>query len=185
MQGTQLISIRGGAANCGSFAPSWYAVYTKTGDEDGVAANLARAEIKTFSPKIKSVRFIKRKYREVLRPLFPSYIFARFDALRFYHLVKYTRGVRGIVGGSAEPWPVGDEIIQAIESKVGPEGALEVPSAMSPGAHVLVADGPLKGLCGVFEREMSDRERVIVLLDAIEYQARVEIEKRFLIKRDS
>ena len=39
---------------------------------------------------------------------------------------------------------------------------------------------PLQGLSGIFEQTLDKRERVVILLEAIRYQARVLIEKRYL-----
>jgi hypothetical protein len=41
----------------------------------------------------------------------------------------------------------------------------------------------LEGLRGVLEQEVTDDERVVVLLEAIEYQARLLIDKGFLKKQ--
>ena len=54
------------------------------------------------------------------------------------------------------------------------------PEEIRPGQKVLVEAGPLNGLLGIFECEISDRERVVVLLDALHYQGRVLIDKRYL-----
>jgi transcription antitermination factor NusG len=40
---------------------------------------------------------------------------------------------------------------------------------------VEIQEGPLRGLQGVFEREMSDAERVVVLLQTIATAARVQV----------
>ena len=45
---------------------------------------------------------------------------------------------------------------------------------------MMVQDGPLQGLIGTLDQEMDDRQRVVILLEAIEYQARILIEKRYL-----
>jgi ribosomal protein L24 len=54
------------------------------------------------------------------------------------------------------------------------------PRPLRRGDRVMVQDGPLQGLIGTLDQEMDDRQRVIILLEAIEYQARILIEKRYL-----
>jgi hypothetical protein len=42
---------------------------------------------------------------------------------------------------------------------------------------VYINDGPLQGLVGIFEQEISDGERAVMLLRTVEYQARISVEK--------
>jgi len=48
-------------------------------------------------------------------------------------------------------------------------------SSFTPGQKVRIQDGPLQGLEAIFEREMSDRQRVVLLLQSVAYQARVVV----------
>ena len=43
-----------------------------------------------------------------------------------------------------------------------------------------IEDGPLRGLQGIFEREMGDRERVVILLETLAQGARVEVRREQL-----
>lgn len=49
---------------------------------------------------------------------------------------------------------------------------------------MIVKDGPLKNFAGVFERGMKDSDRIRILLEAMSYQAHVEIE-RDMVKKAS
>ncbi len=162
---------------------NWYAIYTKPKQEDKVEENLARASIEVFNPKLKRKRLVRGRYEPVIRPFFPNYLFARFDAASQYHMIKYTRGVGGIVGNKGSPWPVSEDIIKIIRARVNDEGFIVVSPDIRVGDKVEITEGPFTGFVGIFEREMKDRDRIIVLLNTIEYQARVEIEKELLKKR--
>ncbi|MEW6118027.1 MAG: transcription termination/antitermination NusG family protein [Nitrospirota bacterium] len=162
----------------------WYAVYTKQRQEERVEENLSRASLEVFSPKLKRKKLIRGTYEQVVQPLFPCYIFVRFDMDKHYHMIKYTRGVRGIIGNPGSPWPVGEDIIGIIRSRMNEEGLIVIKPDIRLGDSVEITEGPLKGFIGIFEKEMNDRDRVIVLLNTIEYQARVEIEKEFLRKKE-
>jgi transcriptional antiterminator RfaH len=119
--------------------------------------------------------------QRVIKPLFPGYLFARFCPAAYLHLIQYARGVRRVVSAGETPLPVDEEIIRAIQLRIGEEGYVRIePKPLQPGDRVIVHEGPLQGLMGIFERELSDRERVMLLLEAIEYQARVLIERRYL-----
>ena len=159
----------------------WYAVYTKPKREDTVADSLQNAGIEIFNPKLKQRKYLHGVYRDMIGPLFPCYIFARFEPITFSWMIRYTRGVRKIVGGDS-PWPVSDEVIDLIKSH-GEDGIITIkPPELRCGDRVTIKDGPLQGLIGIFEKEMDGEERIVLLLTAIEYQARVIIEKSLLMK---
>lgn len=160
----------------------WYAIYTKPKQEDRVEENLSRASIEVFNPKLRRKKFIRGKYEQVIQPLFPCYIFARFDSTTLYHMVKYTRGIRGLIGNPGSPWPVSEDIIKIIKSRMNEEGLIVIRPDIKIGDKVEITEGPFIGFIGIFEREMKDKDRVIVLLNTIEYQARVEIERETLKK---
>ncbi|HXF05757.1 MAG TPA: transcription termination/antitermination NusG family protein [Blastocatellia bacterium] len=160
---------------------SWYAIHTKPRQEDVVERNLQRWGLVTFNPKLEKVRYLAGKRRSHVGPLFPGYIFSRFDPAVSLRLVRYAHGVRDVVRSGGEPVPVADEIIELIAARMC-EGYVRIEPQFRPGDRVRIESGPLSGLTGIFEREMSDRQRVMILLAAIEYHARVIVEKSCLRK---
>lgn len=157
---------------------NWYAIHTKPCREDLAAMNLKRLGLDVLLPKMKQEKLVWGVPQIVIKPLFPGYFFARFRPSEYLHLIQYARGVRRVVSGGDIPLPVDEEIIQAIQSRLGVDGYVTLGlMPLSPGGRVIIQDGPLKGLAGIFERELDDRERVVILLEAIQYQARVLIEK--------
>jgi transcriptional antiterminator RfaH len=167
----------------GKQSMKWYTIYTKPKQEDRAEENLLRVPLEVFNPKLKRKKLIRGKYEYVLQPLFPCYIFAKFDPVHHYHTVKYARGVRSIVGNAGIPWSVSEEILGIIRSRMNEEGVIVIRQDIKAGDSVEIAEGPFQGLIGIFEREMKDRDRVVVLLNTIEYQARVEVEREVLKKR--
>ena len=160
----------------------WYVIYTKPRQEDKVGELLARALVEVFNPKLRRKRLIRNKYERDVRPLFPNYIFAKFDPSLQYHMIKYTRGVSGIVGNPGSPWPVSEDIIGIIKSRMNEEGLIVISPDIKVGDEVEITEGPFRGFIGIFEREMKDSERVIVLLNTVEYQASIDIERELLRK---
>jgi transcriptional antiterminator RfaH len=158
----------------------WYAVYTKPKREDAVAGSLENAGIEVFNPRLKQKKYVQGAYRNKISPLFPCYVFVKFEPETTAHMIKYTRGVRRIVGGDM-PWPVSDEIIDAIRDKEEDGIVILIPPQLKYGDGVAINDGPLSGLKGIFEKELNGQERVVLLLGAIEYQARVVVDKAFLV----
>jgi transcriptional antiterminator RfaH len=160
---------------------NWYAVYSRPGREDQAAMNIGCLRLDLLLPKREAEKLVWGVPHQVLRPLFPRYLFVRFCPATHLHLIRYARGVSRIVSAGDVPLPVDAEIIRAIRSRICEQGFVKLgPQTLHPGERVIIQEGACRGLSGIFERELKDRERVILLLEAIEYQARVVIEKRYL-----
>jgi transcriptional antiterminator RfaH len=160
---------------------NWYAIQTKPCREDLAAINLERLGLELFLPKVKLQEFGWGVPRVITKPLFPGYLFAKFCPLNYLHLVRYARGVRRVVSAGEVILPVDEQIIRTIQSRIREDLFMRLrPSPFHAGDLVKVQEGSLQGLSGIFERELDDRERVVILLEAIAYRARVLIEKRYL-----
>jgi len=156
----------------------WYAIRTKPFYEEASVANLRRAGIEAFNPKIRTIKYSKT----ILKAFFPCYIFGRFDWAKEGRLVRYTRGIKCVVGTKDMPWPICDEVIKELLSMLDENHIFDGKEELSLGDEVRVIGGPFKGIRGVFERGLGDKERVIILLRTIEYQARIDI-NRLLIEK--
>ena len=166
-------------------APKWYALQTHALQEERAAENLNAWGVEIFAPKYKERRSNPFTGRPVYftRSLFPRYMFARFDAGRMLRKVWFTRGVARVVGFGDGPIPVEDEIIELIKSRVDEDGFVQFnDEELKRGDKVVISDGPLANLEGVFERDLEDGDRVLMLLTAISYQGHVTIERELLKK---
>lgn len=152
---------------------SWHAIYIKPKCEDSIAIQLRNAGIETLNPKIRTKKFIRRKYIFVIEPLFPNYIFASFDSEKQGHMIKYTRGVRFIVG-KQNPLAVPQEIIEAIQKRMQGDIVTPAPEKLEKGDRVLIKEGPFVNFYGIFERDIPGKERAMILLEAL--HSKVEIE---------
>jgi transcriptional antiterminator RfaH len=155
--------------------PSWYAIYTKPREEDRAESNLRAFGLKTLLPRVIEQR--RREVKPKVKHLFPRYIFAHFDCDTSLHKVNYTRGVCGVVRFGDKPCPIDDIIIETIQSQIGKEGFINLEETFFAGDQVMIKDGPFKSLRGIVEREMSDSDRLVVLLSSLSYQGRLMIEK--------
>jgi transcriptional antiterminator RfaH len=163
---------------------SWYVVYTHRKQEERAHSNLRSGGIETFSPKLKDYRYnrITGAKTQVVKHLFPRYIFARFRVDNSLHQVRYTRGVHSVVSFGDQPTPVAEDIISVLKSRVGTDGYVNVGEELQAGDEVMIKDGPLKNLVGTFERQMKEVDRVMILLKTVSYQARLIVEKGIVSK---
>src|SRR5215470_17394840 len=87
----------------------WYVVQTKPRQDGRAESNLQHWRVQTFAPKIRELRRSPSgasSYR--LAPLFPNYLFARFDAEALAAKIRLTRGIQRIVGFGECATPVDD-----------------------------------------------------------------------------
>jgi len=163
---------------------SWYVIHTKLRHEQRADDNLRVLRLETFYPKLKEGWYDhhsgKPGYR--LKPLFPGYIFARFNANKLIHKVRFTRGIHSVVCFGLTPTPVDDTIIEIIRRQQDADGYVKIGQEFHAGDKVAIQRGPLKDFAGIFERTLHDEERVSILLTTVNYQGRVLIEKRLLKK---
>ena len=151
----------------------WYAVRTKPNQERQAELSVQRLGVETFYPQMKQRRVIRRREQMIIGSLFPGYLFARLNMAVHYRAAKYARGVLDLVAFGSIPAIVDDEIIEGMRARLR-DGCLTLPApALTPGEVVRIQAGPLQGLEAVFEREMSDHQRVVLLLRTLTYQARV------------
>jgi transcriptional antiterminator RfaH len=159
---------------------NWYAIYTKPKQEDEVAVRLQAQEIEALNPKSRFKKYRGGRLTEVIDPFFPCYVFAKFDRNNNFRLVKYTKGVRYVVGKN-NPIAVPDAIITTIKENMQEDNVVFVrPDTFEKGVRVKIKDGAFKDFGGIFERTTKGFERVIILLDAICY--RLEISACSLVK---
>lgn len=163
---------------------NWYVLHTHAKQEDRAVSNLNAWNVQTFNPKIKEKR-VNGYYgavSQIIKPLFPRYIFARFDSEKLFHKVSYTRGVHSIVCFGGVPARVDSSIIDILKSQMDKDGFVNFDEDFKAGDAVVIKSGPLKNFAGIFEREVKEKERVMILLTTVSYQSRVLIEKESIMK---
>jgi transcriptional antiterminator RfaH len=159
---------------------NWYLIYTKPRNEDNVSKKFIDVGYEILNPKFKNRKYHRRRLQEVISPLFPCYIFIKFDNIKDYHFIKYTRGVRRIVGTEKTPTIVPEEIITSIQRRME-QGIITIkPSKFKSGEEVVIKGGAFQGFEAIFERELKGIERVSILLKAI--NARVVVDGALLTK---
>lgn len=154
----------------------WYVINTKPKKEFHVEKMFQEGGIEVYNPKHREGSQVK--------PFFPGYEFVFFSYPDQFKLVKYTRGVKRIVGNEEGPIPLDEQVILEMRSREV-DGFIELSKhglAPSIGDEIEVVEGPLKGLRGIFKKDLSDQERVLILLNYVSYQGRLLIEKKKLKK---
>jgi len=143
-----------------------------------VEANLEHKGYECFCPKYKHRRQWSNRIRTADRPLFPGYLFCRFDITMRLPILT-TPGVSLIVGSGkcAEPVPVSE--IEAIRTLVKSGVAYEPCPYLTVGQLVEIQHGSLSGLVGLVT-EVRNEFRLIMSVDLLMRSVSVEIDRTWV-----
>ena len=153
----------------------WYVVSTKPHQEKQAESHVKQCGIECFLPLLKMNKIIRRTRKTVIEPLFPGYLFARFDLSKHYRAVSYATGVRKIVEFGSGPVELDTMIIDAIKERLNDGYVTPQSESFKMGQIVRIKGGPLTGIEAVFMREMTDRNRVLLLLNTLGLHAKLTL----------
>jgi transcription elongation factor/antiterminator RfaH len=159
----------------------WYVVRAKAKQDARAETNLSNWGVETFAPRVREYRRLPGGVDvATVGLLFPSYMFARFDASGLLTKVRLTRGVHSVVGLGECVTPIEPSIIDLIKSRMDDKGLVRL-SEPAPGDRVTIVTGPLATMEGIFERHCAN-ERVVILLANVLSGARVEMARSAIHK---
>jgi len=151
---------------------AWYALYTKPNAEVLVARTLMVRGFEIYLPLLPSRQDVRAK------PFFPTYLFVRCDLESVdVRNLYWVPGLRRIVRYGNQPVVVPDKAIEMIEAglrKIEAQGGLPK-HHFKPGDEVIIEEGPLRGLSGIFQGPMTPAERVRILVDFLGRANRTEV----------
>ncbi len=158
----------------------WYLVRSKPRQEKVADWNLQRLGVNSFCPQLRQTKQIRGKRQTVLDPLFPGYLFARFDFQTEYRKVAYAHGVANVVMFGGVPAKVDEKIIDIIQQRIQEGCRSGSTGSFTFGQPVRIEEGPMKGFVAVFERELTGTQRVALLLKTVSYSARLIVEREWI-----
>ena len=153
----------------------WYVIQTKPKEESKAESYLSTKGVEIFNPLMETFNARHGRMSKELKPLFPGYMFGHFDLHQDYPLVRWGRGVKCVLGFGGYPIPLSEEAIEIIKNRLDDQGIVRMKQNFKPNDVVKIKSGPLRDLIGIFDRWVSDQERVRILLNLIGYQPAVEI----------
>lgn len=157
---------------------AWYAVYTKPQGEAKALENLQRQGYQAYLPRYRAEVRHARRRQTVLRPIFPRYLFAGFDAAATrWRPILSTVGVCDLVRAGSEPMPVPSEIVAALreQEETGAFDFLARRRSLRLGELVRISNGAFEDMIGRLV-ELRDQDRVVVLLDVLGRAVRTQLD---------
>jgi len=164
----------------------WYVIHTKSRQEERANSNLRAWGVETLNPKVKARRYnqLTGAPSDISQPLFPRYIFARFNAAKQLTKIWFTRGVHDVVCFGESPASVDEDIIEILQSRIDESGFVRTSEELKRGDKVVIKAGPMRNFIGIFERELKASERIVILLTSVNYQGHLLV-GRNLVERVS
>lgn len=147
----------------------WYAIRVKSNRDQVVTVSLADKGYETFLPKCRMGLGSGTAARK-LGPLFPGYVFCRFDVNRRLPILMVP-GVVHVVGIGRTPVSIPDDEIESIRLVVESDLPLTAEQHFKTGEKVRLDAGPLKGAIGI----VTDRKRGLFVVSITLLQRSVSV----------
>lgn len=156
-------------------ATTWFAVYVRSRQERPVSHRFRDLSYEEFVPWRKVRRKWSDRIKSIEEPLFPGYVFCKFDPACRLSIVQ-TPGVVSIVGNGRELLVVPDQEIDCIRTIVNSGYAIEHLDWIRTGEAVEICGGPLTGVRGLLIRNKG-ADRLVVSVGALRRSVAVEVDR--------
>lgn len=153
----------------------WFVLTVKPQHEKAVAQQLQAKSLEGYVPVYSSQRRWSDRIKTIELPLFPRYVFCRFnfeDRTKILSILSVT----SIVGFGGSPCPLRESDIETIRSMVSSGIPVAPTRPVYVGQKVRIVEGALCGLEGILAREKG-RYRVVVNMDMLQRGVAVDIHR--------
>lgn len=157
----------------------WFAVQVRTKHELAIADCLRAKGYEHFLPLYKCRRTWSDRIKEVQLPLFPGYLFCRFDPHARLPILK-TPGVVQVVGNGRTPTPVEDSEVAALQTLVASGLPNQPWPFLQTGDRVQIQAGPLRGLEGLLVA-FKGNCHLVLSVTLLQRSVAVEIDSAFVV----
>ena len=153
----------------------WYAVHVRTRFEKVVARNLRNKGYDEFLPLYRRANRWSDRIKEIELPLFPGYVFCRFNPLDRLPILTVP-GVNAVVGFGKNFLPVDESELNAIRAVLKSGNYCEPWPFLQVGQRVEVEYGPLAGTEGLVVM-FKNAYRLVISVNMLQRSVAVEIDR--------
>lgn len=155
---------------------TWAVVNTHPHRERLAVTNLSRQHFDAYCPMIsRRVRHARRAH-DVLRPLFPGYVFVAVDPdLRPWRPILSTFGVRSLILRGERPGLLEDAFVQGIKAREVDGAIVRPETPYQLGQQVRLTVGAFEGLLATII-DMDEKDRLVVLMDLLNRPVKVRVD---------
>lgn len=152
----------------------WYGIRTRSNQEKVVVVVLTGKGYDPYLPLYRLQRKRMNVQRESEHPLFPGYVFCRFDVKKRLPILM-TTGVISVLAFGKEPVAIPDEEIEAVKAVLRSGLPAQPCPYLNEGQCVRITDGPLKGVEGILVKKKS-QFRLVISMTMLQRSIFVEID---------
>lgn len=160
----------------------WYLLYCKRGGVTRAQTNLENQQVECWFPQFTVKKNRKGKLIEVQEPLFPSYLFVRFEVEFGPTLtaVRSTSGVADFVRLGRKPVVIHDQLINNLKKRTQ---FAQIQELFKPGEKAQLINGQYSGLEVIFQYQYGE-ERSMVLITLLNRQHQIQVDNNDLCPLD-
>ena len=159
-------------------AQQWFALAVKPRHDKAVARSLAAKGFETFVPLYRRRHQYAARYKDSDLPLFPGYVFCRFDAL-FRLPILTTPGIRQILGNGGYPLPISEIEINSLQTAIRSELPLQPFPFVEVGQKVRIEEGALAGVEGIVIK-LKQALRLVLSITLLQRSVLLEVDREHI-----
>lgn len=159
----------------------WYLLYCKRGEQHRAKLHLENQGVECYYPKVSVEKIVRGKRQLVREPLFPSYIFVRFDfeVGPSFTTVRSTRGVTDFIRFGAQPKELQGDLIYDLKQLDSNEKSQSISNTPNKGQVVKVTGGQFSGIEAIYQ-EADGEKRSMMLIKLINQPVVMSIDNKDL-----
>ena len=154
----------------------WFALGVKPRFDKAVARTLESKGFETLLPLYKKQHRYAARYKVSELPLFPGYVFCRFNVLTRLPILT-TPGVMQILGTGNTPIPLSENEIFSLHTAIKADLPLQPFPFLQVGQRVRIEEGVLAGVAGIVIR-FKQSLRLILSVTLLQRSVLLEIDPR-------
>mgnify|MGYP001378962374 CR=1 FL=1 len=151
----------------------WFLVQFKPNSHRIAEKNLTKQGFKTFLPMQELTKRRASRFVNVLRPLFPGYMFVEVNPKAApWQKINGTIGISRIVSMKNTPYPVPIDLVLALMRRCDQSGKIVTQTKIKHGDTVKFSLGPFTNFIAKVE-EIESQQRIWILLDFMSHKTRI------------
>jgi transcription antitermination factor NusG len=153
---------------------AWFALRVRSNFERVTSTILRQKGFEEFVPSYRTKRRWSDRVKEIERPLFPGYVFCRFDPNRVLPIVR-TPGVVHVVGSGGSPCQIDETEMRSLRTLVASQVLMAPYRFLRLGQRVVIRHGRLAGIEGIVEAFRSGY-RIVISITLLQRSVAAELE---------
>src|SRR5262245_13623926 len=158
----------------------WYAVQLRPRFEKVVSLHLREKGYEAYLPMYRSRRRWSDRTKQIELPLFPGYIFCKFDVKQRLPILVVP-GVMSVVGCGKTPLAIPETEIEAVQRVINSGLTYGPWPSLCVGQWVCVKYGPLQGLEGAVQ-EVRNTYQLIISVTLLSRSVSVTIDRDSIVQ---